>query len=108
MSTDHDAAIDAMTRLEPGWDGWDAPPPSAEAIRLARQVLALADGEKLLRVQASVIGGIGFTFRTGYLEVHNDGEIVSVRSSSEDVWTWTTTGAGLKRGLERLTKVQED
>lgn len=57
------ANLDALATLSDGWDGEDAPPPSAVAIDAAREVLRalLARDVTTLDVDADVMGGVAVT-----------------------------------------------
>jgi len=72
------AKLQSFAELSAGWDGYNAEPPSSEAIASARQLLASADLPPT-RVAPSVIGGVGITFkkngRKAYLELTNAGPV---------------------------------
>jgi hypothetical protein len=72
--------LDDLGDLPEGWDGYDAPRPSAEAIREAHAVLRRMQ-EELVRpgwISASADGGVAFSFtapndRRAQIEVLNNG-----------------------------------
>jgi hypothetical protein len=72
--------------LKPGWDGYDAPIPTRLAIEIARDYLFIADQLRFppRRIEASVMGGVGITYRKDnrkvYLEFYNDGTAHSLFS----------------------------
>jgi hypothetical protein len=73
--------LDGLGNLEWGWDGYDAPKPSPEAIDAARSILEKMQGElvKPVWISASADGGVAFTFAAGgirraQVEVLNNGE----------------------------------
>jgi len=73
--------LDGLTHLQEGWDGYDAPTPSTQAIEQAQNVLRGMQGQ-LIRPQwisASADGGVAFSFaasdkRRAQIEVLNNGE----------------------------------
>jgi hypothetical protein len=76
-----DQQLDRLTGLTEGWDGYDAPAPSAQAISEAREILRRMQ-EELVKpqwVSASADGGIAFSFaapneRRAQIEILNNGE----------------------------------
>ena len=76
-----DVQLDRLTALNEGWDGYDAPVPSPQAVNESRQILRQLQGEliKPQRISASAEGGIAFSFkasgeRRAQIEVLNNGE----------------------------------
>lgn len=71
--------IEGLVGLQPGWDGYDAAPPTVDAIENAKRFLRAVDKADLrpTRVAASVVGGVGITFRdhdrSAYVEFYNNG-----------------------------------
>jgi hypothetical protein len=67
---------DGFKTLKKGWDTYEAEPPNDLAIENAKRFINLFD-LKPTRIAASVIGGIGITFRQIdemiYIEFGNDG-----------------------------------
>lgn len=69
-----------------GWDGFSAAPPSDYALKGAEEflTLVLSNGLDPSRVEPSVVGGVGITFRKGersvYAEILNGGKVVIVNS----------------------------
>ncbi len=91
--------LDALRGLRPGWDSYDAPVPSPQAIESASDflgsVLASESAPAPVRVCASVEGGVGIVFQRGsrYADVEflNDGSIVGGAlngSGPVDVTEW--------------------
>ena len=73
--------LDELNNLAVGWDGYDAPKPSPEAIDEARFVLVKMQQElvKPFWVSASADGGVAFSFvasgdRRAQIEILNNGE----------------------------------
>lgn len=76
------ARLNSFRRLAPGWDSYNAPPPSAESIAHARDfchTLAQHRAEPY-RVNPTVVGGVGVTIkrdhaatRSVYVEFRNTG-----------------------------------
>lgn len=68
-----------FSKLMPGWDSYHAVPPSPAAIAGAGDFLAAIDKAALepSKLNPSVVGGVGFTFRSGgrsvYVEFRNTG-----------------------------------
>jgi hypothetical protein len=85
---DWQAKLDAMLELEPGWNGYDAPTPTHEAVETASyMIMATYQGKEFLnRVSPSVNGGVGITFknpdakeyRKVYLEIDQGGETAAM------------------------------
>ena len=65
------AKIEALGRLEKGWNGYRASAPTAPAVRNAKDLFEVACDRDIMpeRVDASAIGGIGMTFTAGTREV---------------------------------------
>ena len=91
--------LETLRGLRPGWDSYDAPVLSPQAIELARDflgsVLASESAPTPVRVCASVEGGVGIVFQRGsrYADVEflNDGSIVGGASDGGgrvDVAEW--------------------
>lgn len=68
---DWQAKLDVIARLQPGWNGHNAPSPSSAAIGAARSFLGgLTSGEQQpSRLTASAVGGVAVTFRRGERKV---------------------------------------
>jgi hypothetical protein len=83
------AKIDDFKKLERGWDGYIAPPPSEIAIRTAQNFVSSLAREKSepSRIAPSVIGGVGITGRhlgkRVYIEIYNDGQVYALFSDGE-------------------------
>jgi hypothetical protein len=83
-SGDLQRKINAMSKLSPNWDTYEAEPPSTEAMNLARELLVLAEREKFLPTDAvaSAEGGVALSFTVGdrYADIEclNSGEILAV------------------------------
>ncbi|MGA8089463.1 MAG: hypothetical protein WCA10_19475 [Terracidiphilus sp.] len=73
--------LDGLCNLAEGWDGYDAPKPSPQAIKVARTILERMQEElvKPYWISASADGGVAFSFmapgdRRAQIEVLNNGE----------------------------------
>src|SRR4051812_28873792 len=68
--------IEDMRKLEKGWNGYKADPPSTEAIQLAEKFTVLLPDYE--RFNPSAMGGVAITYQNGrrvaYLEFYNNGE----------------------------------
>lgn len=87
--------LETFESLEYGWDGYNADPPSGDAIGLAKDILDLAETLGMLPggLEPSADGGITFTFlkgpRMAALECSNSGELYEVHSSGDgDPGVW--------------------
>lgn len=101
--------LDRLAQLEPGWDSYDAPTPSAKAVDGARLLLGRLHQVNHLPEKAmpSVEGGIGFNFRkndrVAYIECDNDGEIFLTTYAKEGpvrVWPVPTAPRDIDEGIE--------
>jgi hypothetical protein len=78
-SADWHTKLDALGRLQTGWDGYCAPPPSDRAVSAARLFLDAMrrEGSAPTRIAASSVGGVAITVGCGdrlvYVEFYNDG-----------------------------------
>lgn len=78
--------LDSLRFMRKGWDGYDAPPPTDRAIRLAQSFISRLLEEKYepSRLAPSVIGGVGVTHRSErrkvYVEFFNDGKVYALFS----------------------------
>ena len=88
------ARLESFRQLTPGWDSYHAEPPTLEVVRAAEKFLAAvraAAGSRLRlsKLNPSVVGGVGFTFRNGvrtvYIEFRNTGNahVAFMASGSE-------------------------
>ena len=70
----------SFARLQPGWDGYSAAPPTHVVIAAARDFLFSTTDMPPDRVAPSVVGGLGVTFRKNgrkvYVEFRNTGSIL--------------------------------
>ena len=73
--------LERLQAFKEGWDGYDAPAPSADALSTAREVLRGLQRELVRpqRVSASADGGVAFSFkasanRRAQIEILNNGE----------------------------------
>ena len=66
-----------LATLQKGWDGYDADPPNIIAIRAAIYFLHILSNRPE-RIMAHVDGGIAFSWDNIYVEIYNDGDVVSV------------------------------
>jgi hypothetical protein len=73
--------LDSFTILEKGWDSYNAEPPSAKVIQVAREFLEFLRSrfKPPTKVSPSVVGGVAFTFRHNersvYVEFRNTGNV---------------------------------
>lgn len=103
--------LESLSSLARGWDGYQAEPPNAMALRNGRRLLEALSGMNVLpeRVVPSADGGVALVLSTRptyrALECFNDGEIVaslSDRVHRHEAWE-TGLGPGeLRVTLERL------
>ena len=65
------AELDALKKLQHGWDSYSAPAPSRTAIKNAKALVveAVKLGAEPERVEPSAMGGVGVTFSAGRREV---------------------------------------
>lgn len=84
-----DAKFARLRQLAPGWNGYDAAPPSALAIQLAQVFVRQLNQEAYTpnRVAPSAVGGVGITQRADrrsvYVEFYNSGQILALYSDGE-------------------------
>lgn len=97
--------------LKNDWDSYDADPPAAAAIEVARQLLERLASHHLQPsdIDPSAEGGVCVSFRQGNrygdLECFNSGEVLAVTSSGGDeteVWEVDGREYDLRNTLERL------
>jgi hypothetical protein len=73
--------LDSLKELKQGWDSYNAPSPASSAILIADALLRnlQESGTKPDRLSPSVVGGIGFTFKSVglkvYVEISNRGSV---------------------------------
>ncbi|HEX4610532.1 MAG TPA: hypothetical protein VH092_20250 [Urbifossiella sp.] len=73
--------LDGFSTLKKGWDSYKAEPPAHETIDAAKGFLSflLESGREPSKLNPSVVGGVGFTFRRGsvsvYIEFRNTGNV---------------------------------
>jgi hypothetical protein len=88
-------ALNAAMKVQQGWDGYNAPPPSQEAFQLARLVLNSLEvaHQKPAQILPNGEGGITFIHqredgRTAYIECYNTNEIAALvkKTSYRRVW----------------------
>lgn len=90
-SSEQDPRLEEMRDLEPGWNGYNAPVPSPLAIEYAAQFLRALHcvDYRPVRIGPSVMGGVGITFLSDWLEVfveiYNNGDIYAMFSDDRDV-----------------------
>jgi hypothetical protein len=81
VHTSWEIELKTLAALQPGWNGYSAPPPGSKAIDAAKIYLQATRAQSFEphRVEASVMGGIGITHRRGdrkvYVEFYNDGKV---------------------------------
>lgn len=82
--------LDSFAALKPGWDSYDADPPTPAAVASARSFLEAAEavGLEPKKVNPSVTGGVGITFRGGpvtvYAEFRNTGSFLVLFEDDEE------------------------
>jgi hypothetical protein len=75
-----------LSKLQDGWNGYDAPAPSEKARRTAESFVDTLLKEKYepRRLAPSAVGGVGVTQRKGnrsvYVEFYNDGRVLALFS----------------------------
>lgn len=95
---DWQAKLESLKGLKPGWDSYDAPPPTSEALEFAFYLLDREHPgrEFLKRVSPCVQGGIGMMFRNPdygrarkvYLEIGQCGTAAAMFLSDEKIETF--------------------
>ena len=76
---DSEKELDRISRLEGNWDSYGAEPPSADAVRVSKEILKELAGALMLpsAIVTSASGGVSIYFmradRTAYIENYNDG-----------------------------------
>jgi hypothetical protein len=108
--------LDQLKSLAVGWDGYDAPTPSADAIGAAKTLLQHMQNELLKpqRITPSAEGGVAFTFaatgqRRAQIELLNSGEKfahlydLNGDSRTED-WNENLEVVSIKRLLEPIRR----
>lgn len=106
--------LDQLKGLAAGWDGYDAPTPSADALGAARTLLHQMQNELLRpqRISPSAEGGVAFTFaatndRRAQIELLNSGEKfahlydLNGNSHTED-WNENLEAESMKHLLEPI------
>jgi len=107
------ARLDAFRELAPGWDSYDAPPPSETALGSARSILQfLREQEDVPPVHASpsAEGGVLLVFsaagaKYADIECYNDGEILAILSepaSEPTIWPLILEKERLQAALDRI------
>jgi hypothetical protein len=105
--------LESFRELQPGWDSYDAEPPSEKAIDNARKILHLlwsGGASSPVRIAPSVEGGVGIIFsgpgkKYADLECFNDGEILAITSEgSLDplVWSIGKESGSLLMSIEKI------
>ena len=81
--------LSSLKGLKAGWDSYRASPPSEQTILLAETFLRrlVSDGFPPAQVAPSLVGGVGFTFRSNtrkvYVELSNKGTVHVLFSDGE-------------------------
>jgi hypothetical protein len=103
----HEEQLEELAELEPGWDSYGAPAPSAQAIDVARGfLLRLASlGQEASKAAPMADGGVELVLALkplyASIEIFNDGDVVvgfSDREEHHETWD-------LPNGIEDLPKV---
>lgn len=105
--------LESFRTLLPGWDSYNAEPPSELAISNARRIIHLlwSIGNTVpVRISPSVEGGVGIIFsgpkeKYADLECFNDGEILAITSEGSlepRVWSVGAEGGSLRVTLEQI------
>jgi hypothetical protein len=106
--------LDQLNQLKQGWNGYDAPAPSHQAVTTAKEFLTqlvnVPGSIEPSRVAPSSVGGVGITCkkrdRRVYIEFFNDGEVCVLFSDntsepqSERVEPVPSIFAGLIKRIE--------
>lgn len=114
-SIDIPSMIQNLTKLEVGWDSYDAETPNQTAVDNALKVYKKIKNTTLTlkRVSASVDNGVSFTFtngdRHGYVECANTGELAAVvgslnRAEPAGIEAWEFTEDTI---VETLTRIEQ-
>jgi hypothetical protein len=111
--------LEAFRGLRPGWDSYNAEPPTELAISNARRILHLlwsAGAMGPVTISPSVEGGVGIIFsghgkKYADLECFNDGEILALTSEGTlepVVWTVKEEGGSLRAAIEKIRRFLDD
>ncbi len=73
----------SFAKLSKGWDSYDADPPTIRAISLALYFEAILKNSPK-KIIPHVAGGIAFSWDEIYVEIYNDGDVVSVFDKNSD------------------------
>ena len=82
--------VSVLATLKDGWDSFNAPAPSPESIKCAKEALARFHSEQLLpeTVSPSAEGGVSIYFSHGkqkaFIEFSNEGEMLFARYGKDD------------------------
>lgn len=102
--------VDAMTRMQPDWNGYGSEPPNEFSRDLAKQILLSATSVLVPnRVAASAQGGVGICFyqgnKYGDIECLNSGEILATISDGiHRPEVWEVKPSDSRGALERIGK----
>lgn len=109
--------LDRLALLLPGWDSYDAEPPTSGAISSAKDLLewAVNDGLPVPFVGAMAEGGVVLEWLRGEpgsagIECSNDGERVAVLSDGEgeiDCWVVASDSDSIEHALLSIRRQRE-
>ena len=105
--------IDALTRLQPGWDGYGAPAPNEVAATLAKTAIGITSTKGLAvnRIVPAGEGGLALCFihegKYADIECLNEGKIFSALSDGHEyrkVVQVRATDGGLRQATQRISE----
>lgn len=107
----------ALAKLPDGWDGDDAPAPSAFSIDRASRIMRVLQSSDLIpsRIDASVEGGVAISFEVGQkyadFECFNTGELVAStwdRPNEPNIWDLSVQGDDIARAASKIREFLGD
>lgn len=108
------ARLESFRSLRPGWDSYDAEPPTETAIDNARHILRVIwtseTAPPLRQISPSVEGGVALVFtgrdqKYADIECFNNGDILAITSdgiTEPSVWSLNKDGGSIRRAIEKL------
>jgi hypothetical protein len=104
--------LESLRQLQDGWNQDGAPAPSARAIDQALIFVQAVEKDGLVpaRLAASVVGGVGATFRKAkrkaYVEFYNDGAVCSLFSDGASEPIVSGVGGGADSFAQLISSIR--